>query len=1244
MDFFKIKEKSTKNGVIEVYPDFRVTRTKDLMIRGKSFYAIWDEEAGLWSTDEYDVQRLVDNELRKYRDNMDERYVGAVHLKLMCDFSSKTWVEFKQYVQNMSDNSHALDNELTFSNTEVKKEDYVSKRLPYPLIKGSIDSYDEIISTLYEPEERDKIEWAIGSIIAGEAKHIQKFLVLYGEAGTGKSTILNIVQSLFKSYYTTFEAKALTSSSNAFSTEVFKDNPLVAIQHDGDLSRIEDNTKLNSIVSHEDMTMNEKYKPSYMSRVNCFLFMATNKPVKITDSKSGIIRRLIDVKPTGNKLEPTRYYSLISQVDFELGAIAQHCLEVYQNYGKNYYANYKPIDMMLQTDIFYNFVEAYFHVFKEQDGVSLSQAYDMYKTYCDEALIEYKQARHKFREELKSYFDEFYDITRVDGKQIRSYYSGFNSDKFDSIAMQPEKVPNPIVLESMESIFDSTYLEQPAQTTTSEGTPISKWVNNKKKLKDIDTGTLHYVQVPEQHIVIDFDIKNSEGEKDLMLNMEAAREWPLTYTEVSKSGKGLHLHYIYDGDVSKLSRIYDDDVEVKVFTGDSSLRRQLTKCNNIGFTTINSGLPMKGDTSMINDKNVKSEKGLRTLIKRNLNKEIHASTKPSVDFIHKILQDAYESDLPYDVTDLRPYVMSFANNSTNQAAAALKVVADMEFKSEVESENINNYVDDRLVFFDVEVYPNMLLVVWKAQGSDPVVMMNPKPEEIEQLFSMKLVGFNCRRYDNHILYARHLGYTNEQIYNLSQKIIDGSRNAMFREAYNISFTDILEFSTVKQSLKKFMIALGINHIEMAIPWDEPVPDDMIDKVIEYCKNDVEATEAVFEDRKADFVARQILADISGLTENDTTQRHTAKIIFGNDRNPQSKFEYTDLTHMFPGYKYDFGKSTYRGIDVGEGGYVYSEPGMYEDVALLDVASMHPTSAINMNVFGPYTKNFEDLVQARLAIKNGELDKARKMLDGKLAKYLKSEDEVGDLAYALKIVINIVYGMTSAKFDNPFKDPKNIDNIVAKRGALFMIDLMFAVQEQGYVVAHVKTDSIKIPNIDQYIVDFVIEFGKKYGYVFDLEETYSKFCLVNDAVYVAKQKSDGKWTATGKQFAEPYVFKKLFSEEPVIFSDMCETKNVTTALYLDMNEQLNEGEHDYQFIGKAGAFCPIQKGKGGGELLREKDGDYHSASGAKGFRWLESETVKMLGKEDDIDKDYYNRLVDKAVDKISQFGDFEWFKS
>lgn len=268
------------------------------MVRGKSFYAIWDEEKGLWSTDEYDVQRLVDKELSQYREKIKDRFDGIVKVKYMSEFSSKVWTEYRSYLNNVSDNSHQLDENLTFANTPVKKKDYVSKRLPYPLEKGKYDAYDEIIGTLYEPEERAKLEWAIGAVVSGDAKTIQKFIVLYGEAGAGKSTILNIIQKLFEGYYTAFEAKALTSSSNQFSTEVFKSNPLVAIQHDGDLSKIEDNTKLNSIVSHEEMAMNEKYKPTYMARVNCFLFMATNKPVKITDAKSGIIRRLIDVRPS----------------------------------------------------------------------------------------------------------------------------------------------------------------------------------------------------------------------------------------------------------------------------------------------------------------------------------------------------------------------------------------------------------------------------------------------------------------------------------------------------------------------------------------------------------------------------------------------------------------------------------------------------------------------------------------------------------------------------------------------------------------------------------------------------------------------------------------------------------------------------------------------------------------------------------------------------------------------------------
>jgi hypothetical protein len=314
--------------------------------------------------------------------------------------------------------------------------------------------------------------------------------------------------------------------------------------------------------------------------------------------------------------------------------------------------------------------------------------------------------------------------------------------------------------------------------------------------------------------------------------------------------------------------------------------------------------------------------------------------------------------------------------------------------------------------------------------------------------------------------------------------------------------------------------------------------------------------------------------------------------------------------------------------------------------------MHPTSAICEVLFGPeFTKRFKEIKDARVYIKHGDFEKAKTVLEGKLAPYLDDgKYSAGDLAQALKIAINSVYGLTAAAFENAFRDPRNKDNIVAKRGALFMVDLKHAVQELGYTVAHIKTDSIKIPNATPFIIQFVMDFGKKYGYIFEHEATYDRMCLVNDAVYIAKYKDGkhaGEWTATGTQFAVPYVFKKLFSKEPIEFEDMCETKSVTSALYL--RDPDSDPADSPEFIGRVSSFCPIKPGCGGKELLREakdKDGNvkYGAAVGTKGYFWLESEIVKTLGKEDDIDRSYYDKLVDNAVETISQYGDLEWFVS
>lgn len=1345
MDFFMVSTREgKKRGVTEVYPRFIVPtkrKSSDLMIRGGDFYAVWLEDKGLWSTDELDVLRIIDHELDSFVEKNRDKFevVKVLHMWDAQTGMIDTWHRYCQ--KQLRDSYHQLDDKLIFSNMKATKEDYSSKSLKYPLQKGSIEAWDKIISTLYSEEERRKIEWAIGSIVSGESKNIQKFLVLYGDRGTGKSTILNVVEKLFDGYWTAFDAKALGSANASFALEPFRANPLVGIQQDGDLSRIEDNTRLNSLVSHETMTVNEKYTKAYANQFKCFLFMGTNKPVKITDAKSGILRRLIDVTPTGNKIPLKEYRRLTKQVDFELGAIAEHCLNVFLD-DPDRYEDYIPINMMGATNDFFNFISDSYTTLSKGDGISLMTAWNLYKDYCEEARVPYPYTKTRFQDELRNYYKELLRRPLLpDGTRPNVYYKGFRTDKFEPIKEESEKTDGGwLHFNSTNSIFDEVFFQAKAQYANDDGTPSAAWINVKTALSDLDTSRLHYIQpqtIMENHIVVDFDIPDRDGNKCLEKNLEAANKWPPTYAELSKSGQGIHLHYIYTGDISTLAVKYADHIEVKSFPGNSALRRMLTKCNDLSIVTLDPtpSLPTK-EVKMVSDKQVKSEARLRDLIQKQLNKETHPSTKSSIDFIKKILDDAYDSDLRYDVSDMRGLIFTFASQSTHQSRYCQQLVSSMQFRSRdcehlpgVEDEDLE-YGNRPIVFFDWEVMPNVNIVCYKFHGKPKVYkVINPTPTLIEELIKNRLVGFNCRAYDNHIMWAVMLGYDVEGVYKISQKLINEHWMG-FNEARPLSYADIYDFCSKKQSLKKWEIELGIHHQEFGLPWDQPVPEDKWAELADYCANDVIATEAVYDARQADLNARIILASLSGLTVNDTNRAHITKILVGSNKNPNHV--YTDLAtgkmtyrdgsecvifdgplNKFPGYEMVWGEdhkphNMFRGTDVGFGGYVYAQEGMWYNVALLDVNSMHPASIIALNKFGDATYIYKEIRDARFAIKNHDFEAASTMLDGKLAPYL-NEESADDLQAALKLILNSTYGIAAATFDNPLRDPRDENNIIALRGALFMRALQDEVTARGYKVVHIKTDSIKIPDATPEIIEFVKEFGRIYGYEFDHEATYEKMCLVNHAVYIAKyitpeesekrygyvlsgikkhfKKHAHPWTATGTQFQVPYVFKSLFSHEDIQFSDMCETKSVTKgAIYLDMNEQLPDvsllekqlddalskfrkgkisdltlndisnqikplidAGHSYKFVGRVGLFCPVADGAGGGLLVRQQNDKYYAVAGSKRkdgtpYRWLEAELVEKLDMADKIDRSYYDSLVDDAVEAISMYGSFDAFIS
>ena len=1343
MDFYEL-DISDKKGCDYISPDFIVCKSKDLMIRGQEFYAVYNKMTGFWSTDIYDVATLVDAEMDEY---VHSAYAGdrarCYSIQYMRKFRSRSWKEFIAFIKSTGDSYHPLDNNILFKNSEVKKTDYATKTLPYDLVEGSTENWDKLVGTLYSPEEKQKIEWAIGSIVAGDSKKLDKFYVFYGNSGTGKSTVLNIIEKLFEGYCVPFEAKNLVGG-DAFALEEFKSNPLVAIDHDAKLDKVEENVKLNLLVSHEPLVINEKHAKKYTMRPNAVLFLGTNNPVQMTDSKTGLKRRLIDIQPTGDLLPEREYNKCMKQImNFELGGIASKCLKVYKELGSSYYRHYIPVDMFYKTDLFFNFMEENYYMFSTQEVVTLKQAFELYKKFAEENSLTKRLTKMVVRENLIDYFDEYIpDYHDKEGKHVLHVYRGLKKDKFGRIVDKKKLNNSKEVVESgwiqlgepHICIVDEVLKECSAQLCNTEGNPMFAWDRCNTKLKDVDTHSLHYVRPPLNHIVIDFDLKDSYGNKSLELNLAAANEFPKTYCEVSKGGEGLHLHYIYSGNPEELDSIYNGnpDIEIKVFKGKSALRRKLTKCNDLEVATINSGLPIKKKEvkDMVSPKEVKNAQNLKELIVRQLNKETHGHTAPSVSFIKKILDDYYESGKSYDMTPLRPAIYAFALNSTHQANECIKMVNEMHFKSDDCEENNSEYLDTaKLVFFDIEVFKNYFLVCYKQYGSEEVhALEDPTPEQIQILIQEKLIGYNCRKYDNHLIWARLLGYDNMLCYKLSKRIMDSDKedkNCFFGPAYNLSFTDIYDYASTKQSLKKWEIQLGISHKENDIPWDKELTEEEKAAVKEYCINDVRATESVFDATQDDYVARLILADLAGGIPNDTTNVLAAKLVFGDVKEPWHEFKYRNLGEpvgydyvdedmneflcenfpemmaerhgeagsvlpYFPGYKFENGVSTYRGIETGEGGLVMSIPGCYRGISF-DVSSEHPHSIATEYHLGKYTRRYFDLVKTRLALKHERLDIVEKMFDGRCMKWLANPKIKPKLvAKAIKLGLNSPYGLTSAKFQNKFKDPRNEDNIVAKRGSLFMVDLVNAVEEAGYTVFHVKTDSLKVKDPDKWIADFIYMFGKRYGYTFEVEHDFEKICLVNDAVYIGKLSENdpedpGKWIATGAQFAVPYVFKTLFSHEPLKFSDFCETKNVTSGqIFIDCNEGLPDVSmwellkelrvkekvkvgtvkftkkqielleqfvdvsdeeidnniakgHNYQFVGKVGLFCPVKDGCGGGTLYRkDASGKYFAVTGSKGYKWLEADYVKAFDLTDKIDYSYYEKLVDEARNSIEKY--------
>lgn len=921
LDFLTINFEISKK-TCSVYPDFIVGEHSDLMIKGGDFYAIYVEETGFWSTKESTVIKMIDKELDRYVEQDPNGYIAKysldknVRIMYMSKSSTGSIDRWHKYVQRQCrDNWVPLDEKFIFADQKPTKKDYATHKLEYSIQPGDMPAYERLRDTLYSEKEAHKLEWITGCILSLKGKETQKFGVLYGSGGTGKGTFINEIWiPLFKGYYCIVNTRAMGSANNQFALEPFKNNPLVAIDPEGDLSRVEDNTMINSVVAHDEITVNAKFERMYSQKFNCFLLVATNKPVRITDAKSGLIRRLIDIHPTGNKIPYRDYKTLIKQVKFELGAIASHCIDVY-NEDPDYYEEYVPTEMIASSNNFYNFVMDKYDILSAGEGVQLKQVWALYKEYAEEAQLNYKVPMYILREELKNYYSEYIE-RGVDekGTPVRSFYKGFKllgSSTPVNASVAKTAVSTPLVLDKTVSLFDKIFANQPAQYAKDDGTPRTAWHYVNSKLSDINTYAEHYVKVPSNLIVIDFDLKDKNGKKDIERNLLEAAKWPATYAELSRSGSAVHLHYYYSGDPTKLEPLYDKDIEIKVYTGNLALRRRLTKCNDIPIATLNSGLPLKKEEVMNDGETFVNSNGLKKSIVKALRKEIPNypnSTINNINFIKDILDKAYASGKPYDVSEFYEAVLEFAKQSSHHGARgdgdAIRKVNDIHFKSDEKYDrpNINPPASHTkpFVMADAELFPSskaageegdnpgLFLLCYSEKDKECKDLINPTANQmIDWVNSYEFGGFNNKDYDNMLIWLRMQGYDNDVLYDWSNRHINAPKDQkppVKWAAKSLSKLDVYDMMSGPHrqvgGLKKWEYKLKLFHLENSYPWNKPLPIDKWPEIIEYCHNDVRATWAVFEYCQGDYKAREMLALLSGMTVNDSTNNIAYRIVGG----------------------------------------------------------------------------------------------------------------------------------------------------------------------------------------------------------------------------------------------------------------------------------------------------------------------------------------------------------------------------
>lgn len=191
-----------------------------------------------------------------------------------------------------------------------------------------------------------------------------------------------------------------------------------------------------------------------------------------------------------------------------------------------------------------------------------------------------------------------------------------------------------------------------------------------------------------------------------------------------------------------------------------------------------------------------------------------------------------------------------------------------------------------VTIFDFEVTAHDWLVVMKDLDSGSYFRFHNDPDGIRYFMESNpwLCGFNTKHYDSHILKAVCAGFSPEEVKVVNDRIIlEGMNGWDVPELRDVrAYFDIIDLMDDCQqgtSLKSFEAHMGMNIKETDVSFDidRPLTFQEVQMMFNYCREDVKATEVLFNVRLPYLENKINLGRKCGLTDREALKLTNAKL-------------------------------------------------------------------------------------------------------------------------------------------------------------------------------------------------------------------------------------------------------------------------------------------------------------------------------------------------------------------------------